>query len=240
MQPTYHSIGNAASSVAPWLNNDAKLPISLVHTVCCSVDRRIAEHALLFLEGAVQSHIFLVTSGVICTYKLLADGRRQLCAFSYPGDVFGMECAARHFCTAEALSDSVVRSIPIGAVDKLIMSEPGFGQALLRIAAMKLASTREQMMSLGRKTATEKLATFLLHIAQRNVEPAHTVIQIDLPMKRCDIADYLGLTVETISRQFTRLKMSGVITLLTSNRIQIDDLPGLEALAEEDDTARLH
>jgi len=231
---------NAATSVSPWLNTDSGNPISLGHSISCTVERHFSEHEHLYLEGEVQSHIYLVTSGVIGTYKLLADGRRQICAFAYPGDILGVECAQRHLNNAEALSDAVVRSIPSVAIDKLIMTEPGFGQALLRITAKELAGTREQLMSLGRKTAIEKLATFLLSIAQRNVPADGQGVQIDLPMKRCEIADYLGLTVETVSRNFTRLKASGVIRLLSSNRIQVQDLKLLEAMAGGEDTFRLH
>jgi len=240
MQHVSQSPISSVSSVSPWLNSDARNPIRLGNSISCSIDRKIPINAHLYLEGELQSHIFLVTSGIIGTYKLLADGRRQICRFAYPGDILGVDCAKRHLNNAEALSDSVVRSIPVSAIDKLIDSEPGFGQTLLHITAMELAGTREQLLSLGRKSASEKLATFLLSIARRSALPGNSEVLFDLPMKRCDIADYLGLTVETVSRNFTRLKVAGVIELLSSHQIKIGDIELLKALADGDDFLRLH
>ncbi|MFK7992498.1 MAG: helix-turn-helix domain-containing protein [Granulosicoccus sp.] len=240
MQCHSSSFVSAASSVSPWLNTGVRPPVSLGSSISTSVDRHVAAQEHLYLEGEIQSHIFLVLSGVIGSYKLLPDGRRQICAFSYPGDILGIECEQWHLNHAEALSETVVRSIPATAIDKLIMSEPGFGQALLRITAMELASTREQLLSLGRKTAKEKLATFLLNIARRHALPGMSEAQFDLPMKRYDIADYLGLTVETVSRNFTRLKTSGMIRLVSSQRVQVDDMNLLEITANGGDSIRLH
>lgn len=240
MQLVSQPFVSSASTVSPWLNTDARNPIVLGNSISTSIVRDISVNEHIYLEGEIQSHIYLVISGVIGTYKLLGDGRRQICTFAYPGDILGVDCAQRHLSNAEALSESLVRSIPVNAIDKLIVSEPGFGQALLRITAMELAGTREQLLSLGRKSATEKLATFLLNIARRNALCGQSEIQFDLPMKRSDIADYLGLTVETVSRNFTRLKVAGIIKLLSSNRIQIDDIDVLEALADGDDSRRRH
>lgn len=240
MQLVSQPFVSSASTVSPWLNTDARNPIVLGNSISTCIVRDISVNEHIYLEGEIQSHIYLVISGVIGTYKLLGDGRRQICTFAYPGDILGVDCAQRHLSNAEALSESLVRSIPVNAIDKLIVSEPGFGQALLRITAMELAGTREQLLSLGRKSATEKLATFLLNIARRNALCGQSEIQFDLPMKRSDIADYLGLTVETVSRNFTRLKVAGIIKLLSSNRIQIDDIDVLEALADGDDSRRRH
>ena len=120
------------------------------------------------------------------------------------------------------------------------MSEPGFGKTLLQITATELANTKEQLLSLGRKTAAEKLASSLLSIARRSPTSDGSEIYLHLPMKRCDIADYLGLTVETVSRHFTRLKQAGVIRLLSSNEIIVDDLTSLGALANGNELCQAH
>lgn len=240
MQFVSQSIVNPASSVSPWFKSGSDNPISLGGSISSSVNRNISSHEHLYLEGEIQSHIYLVISGVIGTYKLLSDGRRQICAFSYPGDILGVECAERHLNHAEALTETVVRSIPTHAIDKLIMTEPGFGQALLHITSMELASTRELLLSLGRKTANEKLATFLLNIARRNVITGQSEVQFNLPMKRSDIADYLGLTTETVSRNFTRLKLSGIISLVSSNTVRVNNINSLNAIASGDDCSHLH
>ena len=228
------------STESLWVDADISDTSTLGHTIAGCIDRDVYVHEHLYLEGEMQTHIYLVTAGVIGTYKLLSDGRRQVCTFAYPGQILGIECADKHMNHAEALCHSAVRSIPSNAIDRLIMDEPGFGQTLFRITAMELASTNELLVSLGRKTAAEKLATFLLNIARRNASASQHDVQIELPMKRCDIADYLGLTVETVSRHFTKLKLSGVIRLLSSNRICIDDMHLLDALAKGDTPTKFH
>jgi len=228
------------SSVSPWLHTDASDHISLGQTVSCTSERTLDVHEHLFLENEAQTHVYLVLSGVVGTYKVLADGRRQICAFAYPGDILGLDCAGTHVNNAESLGPSKVRSIPINAISKLIMSEPGFGQTLLRITATELAETRDQMLSLGRKSAAEKLATFLLGISRRNSISGKLDDLIDIPMKRCDIADFLGLTVETVSRNFTKLKRMGIISMASSSVIKIEQKQMLELMADGDESVQLH
>jgi CRP/FNR family transcriptional regulator len=232
MQHFSAQASSAASSVSTWLQTDETDHISLGKTVSCTSERALSEHEHLYLEQDKQSHVFMVLSGVVSTYKVLADGRRQVCAFAYPGDILGLDCTGKHVNNAESLGSSRVRCIPINALDKLFMSEPGFGQSLLRITALELASTREQLLSLGIKSATEKLATFLLGINFRTRNPDQQENTIQIPMKRCEIADFLGLTVETVSRNFTKLKQCGAISMLSATVICIDDIQLLEAIAE--------
>ncbi|MFT5896258.1 MAG: CRP/FNR family transcriptional regulator, partial [bacterium] len=193
-----------------------------------------------YLEKDAQSHVFLVLSGVVCTYKVLADGRRQICKFAYPGDILGLDYTGRHVNSAESLGSSRLRCIPINAIDKLVMSEPGFGRSLLRITALELANTREQLLSLGRKSAMEKLATFLLGIFFRTRDSDQQDNSMQIPMKRCEIADFLGLTVETVSRNFTKLKQRGVISMLATTTIHIDDIELLGCIAEGDESVQIH
>ncbi len=231
MQLVSQALVEPASAVSSWFQSDTVHTSTLGKSISSSVERHIIAHEHLYFEGELHSRIYLVISGVVGTYKLLADGRRQICSFAYPGDILGVECTERHLNNAEAFSDTVVRSIASNEIDKLIMNEPGFGRALLRMTAIELANTREQLLALGRKTAAEKLITFLSDIACRNTSKGQSLVQFELPLKRCDIADYLGLTVETVSRNFTRLKASGVITLLSSNTILIKDVNLLYAMA---------
>ena len=156
---------SAASSVSNWLQTDETDHISLGRTVSCTSERALTDHEHLYLESDTQSHVFMVLAGVVSNYKVLSDGRRQVCAFAYPGDILGLDCTGKHVNNAESLGASRVRCIPINVINKLMMSEPGFGLSLLRITALELANTREQLLSLGRKSATEKLATFLLGIS---------------------------------------------------------------------------
>lgn len=227
-------------SVAPWLDGDANDRLSLGTTVSCIVERELDVHEHLFLEGERQTHVYLVLSGLIGIYKLLADGRRQISTFAYPGDMIGLDCTDTHVDSGEALSGSRVRCIPVNAIEKLIMNEPGFGQTLLRIAANELADTRERMLSLGRQSATEKLATFLVKVARRNAGIGLDRDTVHIPMKRCEIADFLGLTIETVSRNFTRLKLAGVIRLKSNSQVELVDFERLEAIAKGDMPAHLN
>ena len=229
----------AMRTVAPWLDTNAIDHVSLGHTISCLSERVLQEHEHLFLEGEKQSHIYIVLEGVVGMYKLLSDGRRQISTFAYPGDIIGLDCTGSHVNNSEALSPSVVRCIPVNAIDKLIRSEPGFGQALLQLAASELAETREQMLSLGRKSAAEKLATFLVRIARRGAAIGQASDTIQIPMKRCEIADFLGLTIETVSRNFTKLKVSRVIRLKSNSEIEILDPAMLEAIADGNELSLL-
>jgi CRP/FNR family transcriptional regulator len=236
MQHSATQSPSAFVSVSPWLQTNESVLTSLGQTVSSTKERMLADHEHLYLEGDSQSHVYLVLSGVIGTYKVLADGRRQISTFAYPGDILGLDCSGVHVNNSESLGVSKVRCIPIYAIDKLIMSEPGFGQTLLRITATELADTRDQMLSLGRKSAAEKLATFLVGICRRNSYAGQSEDIIHIPMKRCDIADFLGLTVETVSRNFTKLKQLGVISLLSSSSIQINNREILELMADGDES----
>jgi len=219
-------------TVAPWLDVDASSRIQLGHTVAATAERHLDSHEHLFLEGQRQSHVYIVLEGVVGLYKLVADGRRQITSFAYRGDMIGLDCPKVHGDSAEALCSVRVRAIPLGAIDKLIASEPGFGQTLLRIAAEEIADTRERLVSLGRKSAAEKVAGFLLRLMRRNAALGREGEILELPMKRTDIADFLGLTIETVSRNFTRLRTARVIGMRSTTEIEILDLERLRALAD--------
>ena len=145
--------------------------------------------------------------------SFLNDGRRQIPSFHLPGDFFGIETGEEHRFTAEALGNTTVIDRR-GSLDTL----PTGGEALSRqiIAAMMRALERAQahMLLLGRKSAVEKIAAFLLDLAERETDHGH----IDLPMSRTDIADYLGLTIETVSRTLTQLERQGIIAMPAQRR----------------------
>jgi CRP/FNR family transcriptional regulator len=221
----------AMMAVAPWLSGTSIEHIDSGHTMTCITLRNYAENEHLFLEGDIQTHIYLVISGVIALYKALSDGRRQICSFAYPGDIIGLDCIDSHVNSAEALCKTRLRCIPVNAIEKLMRAEPGFGQALLVATASELADTREQMLSLGRKSASEKLASFLLRISRRNAAFGGSEDMLAIPMKRCEIADFLGLTTETVSRTFTRFKTMNIIRLNSISEVEILDHEKLESAA---------
>ena len=196
------------------------------------VQRRLGAHAHIFREGERRHHIYLVESGVVSSYKMLPDGRRQILGFTYPGELLGFEREDTYHCCAESLCVSRIRAIPLTSIDTLVQQEPGFGAYLLQQLSTELSDCREQLVALGRKSAMEKLATFLLHVSQRlgtYQEPADLV---HLPMRRSDIADYLGLTIETVSRNITKLKLAHIIQLVSTTDLQIVDRESLVALSD--------
>jgi CRP/FNR family transcriptional regulator, anaerobic regulatory protein len=181
----------------------------------------------LFSEGDEADSVYEVTRGMLRLYKLLPDGRRQITGFLSAGHFLGL--APEGFCvyTAEAITEVTLCRYTRAAFDRLIDEVPGFAKKLLAVASHELSAAQSQMLLLGRKAAVEKVASFLLMMADQ----AEDETMIGLPMTRSDIADYLGLTIETVSRTLTRLKHDGLIALPTPDRIQIRDHGQLKELA---------
>jgi CRP-like cAMP-binding protein len=171
----------------------------------------------IFGEGEPAEYLYQVVSGAVRTYKVLEDGRRQIGAFYLPGDVFGLEAGDTHGFSAEAIVRSTVRLAKRSAVAGMAARDSELAAALLECATHGLRAAHEHLMVLGRKNAEERVATFLLDMARR--ESARDIIE--LPMSRQDIADYLGLTIETISRTFTQLETEAAIELPTSRRVVV-------------------
>ncbi|MEE9334610.1 MAG: helix-turn-helix domain-containing protein [Granulosicoccaceae bacterium] len=211
-------------------NNSGQIKIGHSYSGTGEKSLNVNEH--LYIEGDKQNHVYFLLEGVVGTYKMMADGRRQIVGFVYPGDMLGFDHAETFSSSAEALSTCRVRCIPSSAIEKLMLNEPGFGQTVLRITSRELADTRDLLVSLGKKSAMEKLSTFLLRISQRTETHGQLSNTINLPMKRGEIGDYLGLTIETVSRNFTKLKRSKVIELVSNSEVRINDIDALMELAE--------
>ena len=195
--------------------------------------RRLQGGQSLFHEGDDAAQVYTVVTGALKLYKLLPDGRRQVTGFAFAGDFLGITLDDEHAFSAEALADAQLCRFPRSRFDDFVEEHPEMERELYRLAAHELAAARQQMVLLGRKTAEERLASFfvsLLNGAERNC--AASVRMIDLPMSRADIADYLGLTKETVSRVLAILKQKRLVRLDALNRIEILDRAGLHALAE--------
>jgi len=187
----------------------------------------------LFHEGDPATRVFTLTRGTLKLYKLLADGRRQVTGFLHPGDFLGISIDDEHAFSAEALEDSQLCWFPRARFDDFVDDHSAMERQLYRMAAHELAAAQQQLVLLGRKTAIERLATFLLRLAERTERsPGHRCGAVRLPMSRSDIADYLGLTKETVSRVISALKRDRVIRLQSLNVVEILDSGGLEQLAE--------
>lgn len=185
----------------------------------------------LFLEGDDASHLLELTEGVVCAYRLLPDGQRHVVSFYFPGDLIGYCCSGNHTFSAQALNTVRARRIPRILVNKLVESQPGFARRLLKLAADELVMTREHLLCVAAKSAEARMAVFLLALSGRNKDAGSDAMRIQLPMTRVDIGDYLGLTIETVSRTFSKLKRSGIIALPRTTTVLIRDLNGLAQLA---------
>jgi len=177
----------------------------------------------LFHEGDPANRVFTVTRGALKLYKLLPDGRRQITGFMFPGDFLGIAVDDEHAFTAEAMADSQLCWFPRNRFSDFVDAHPNLERELYRIAAHELAAAQRQMVLLGRKTATERLASFFLGLLARVEKTEGPTRMIDLPMSRLDIADYLGLTKETVSRVLAALKSKRIIRLDALDRVEVLD-----------------
>jgi CRP-like cAMP-binding protein len=182
----------------------------------------------LFFEGDSAQYFYKVVSGAVRSCKLLADGRRQVSQFLLPGDFVGLDSNDTYHSSVEAVNDATLMRYPRRAVDQLVQQQPQLGKSLLGLLCEELFAAQAQMLLLGRKNAVERLASFLLAMSERNGEND----RVELPMTRGDIADHLGLTIETVSRIFSQLKGRGVIQLKASSEVVIKRRRELEEMAE--------
>ncbi|WP_342643957.1 helix-turn-helix domain-containing protein [Rhodoligotrophos ferricapiens] len=181
----------------------------------------------IYGEEEPTGYLYRVSSGAVRICRLLSDGRRQISGFYLPGDVFGLEADDTHRFSAEAVVASVITVTSLGAVLRQAERDGELGRQLWNVTANHLARAHEHMLLLGRKSASERLATFLMDMRRRS----GTSGTIELPMSRNDIADYLGLTIETVSRTFSQLELDGLIALPSSRRVVVCDVSALEDLA---------
>lgn len=186
----------------------------------------------LFLEGDPATRVFTLTRGSLKLYKLLADGRRHVTGFMHPGDLLGISIDDEHAFTAEALEDAQLCWFPRTRFDGFVEQHLPMERELYRRAAHELAAAQQQLVLLGRKTATERLASFLLILGDRAERVNGSNPSFKLPMNRSDIADYLGLTKETISRVLSAFRRNRVIRLRAIDEVEIVDREALEQCAD--------
>ena len=201
--------------------------------------QRLKPEQSAFHEGDPAKRVFMVTHGALKLYTLLADGRRQITGFMFPGDFLGISIDEEYAFTVEALQDTELWWFSREAFDRFISDNPKVERELYRLAAHELAEAQRQMVLLGRKAAAERLASFFLALLERAERASgHPETRFDLPMSRVDIADYLGLTKETVSRMLAHLRSRGLIRLQSQNRVEVLKRHGLAELADGSGTDR--
>ncbi len=213
------------------------------YALCRGLDRRASSQVVtmastqrlqagqqLFGEGDRADGIYEVASGIVRLYKLLPDGRRQIIGFLSDGHLLGLAHRENYVHTAEAVTPVTLHRYSRAGFDRLLDEVPSLARRLLSATSDELRAAQDQMLLLGRKSACEKIASFLLTIASLQGEDGDAD-EVQVPMARCDIADYLGLTVETVSRTLAKLKQDEIIELPTPNRVALVDRDRLEDLA---------
>ncbi len=182
-------------------------------------------------EGAPADWVFSITSGVIGLHKALPDGRRQTTGFLFAGDLVGLSSRIVNACGAEAITDVEACRFARPRFEAYLDEHRELAARLLRMTADELSAAHDQMLLLGRKTARERVASFLLQLADRAAARQVQSNPVLLPMKRLAIADYLGLTIETVSRTFTTLARLGVIEMIGVGAVRIVSMSALRDTA---------
>ncbi|MEZ5757563.1 MAG: helix-turn-helix domain-containing protein [Emcibacteraceae bacterium] len=219
-------IGRTVSMCSALNGNEIKL----LSDASIKISKRSKQ--VICAEGELAEYLYNVQSGCVRISKMLSDGRRQVIDFLFPGDYFGLACNSGYNYSAETITDVNLCRMPRNVILEKIKEIPAFGKKILDITIHELLETQEQRLLLGRKSAKERLCSFLLTINARTskvdfIKKNHIL----LPMSRADIADYLGLTIETVSRQFTILAKDNIISLENSPLVRIIDIEELKLIA---------
>ncbi|KRA43221.1 hypothetical protein ASD80_08195 [Devosia sp. Root635] len=193
--------------------------------------RLLSAYDSLFREGDETTGFYEILSGAVRAYKIFPDGRRQIVAFAFAGDIVGFGHGETYRFDCDALTSTRVRMIPKASLLRAMRERPELGEKLLEVAGGEVANMQDLSILLCRKTAIERIASFLLTMAGKSAGPM-VGRQLPLPMCRADIADYLGLTIETVSRNMTRLKAMRVIDLPNRGSFVVRDMDRLRLLAQ--------
>ena len=194
---------------------------------------RFAEAHYTFISaGEPAEHLFNITDGVVKVYRLLPDGRQQVTGFLFKGDFLGLGADSTYTFSAQAVTRVRYCRFGRAALYKLMSEFPKVEKRLLAITVSELSAAHEQMLLLGRKSARERLASFLVTLSRRMGRLGERDDVLALPMTRLDIADYLGLTIETVSRTFTQFGKEGLIVASRVGRVRLKNYAALILLSE--------
>jgi len=193
--------------------------------------RTLRARQQLFMEGDEQTHVYLVKTGAVCLYRMLRNGRRQVVGFKLPGDFVALGADPHYRCYAEAIGPTELRSFQTWAFHAAAALNARFMLRLYEAVGRDLTRSQEQAVSVGKRDADGSVAAFLLSVAGRLL-PGEGRGTMSLPMSRADIADYLGLSLETVSRVFTGFKRLGFISLRGRRGVQLVDRAALRAVAD--------
>lgn len=201
-----------------------------IRKLCCT-RRTLHSRQNLFLEGDPQTHVYLVKTGAMCLYRMLHNGRRQVIGFKLPGEFIALGYEPHYRFCAEAIGATELRSFQTWAFHAIAAADSRFLLKLYESVAKDLSRTQDQAVSVGQRDAEGSVAAFLLDLAAR-LSSADTGAPLSLPMSRADIADYLGLSLETVSRVFTGFKRLGLVDLCGRRGVRLVDRGTLRSIAD--------
>ena len=214
------------SACAPLTGEEQTRLASIMRTV------NVERHCPIFDEANRAEYVFNITAGAVKIYKLLGDGRRQITGFLFAGDFLGLIHNEAYAYSAEALVPTKLCRFPRRRLEALLAEIPHLEQRLLAMASHELAAAQDQMVLLGRKSARERVVSFILMLSDSATRHGRPNDPVFLPMSRSEIADYLGLTTETVSRAFTSLKKQGLIELLDEKRVRLCRMSAMQEIAD--------
>jgi len=194
---------------------------------------RFARNTTIFNEGDDVAYTYKIVSGAVRLCKHTSNGRRQIADFLLAGDYFGFLQLGTYSFTAEAVSDVVVIAYPQRQIEQLSNTMPSMSRRLLTLLSQRLLGMQDHLVMLGRQAAKERVASFLLLLADRSEADEGEAFEV--PMSRQDIADYLGLTIETVCRALSDLKRAHLIAIPNIHQIVISDREGLQEAADSED-----
>jgi len=189
----------------------------------------------LFFEGDPAKHLFELVEGVLRIFKIMADGRRVITGFLYPGDLVGVSLRNQYLYSAEAVSTAKLRRFSRKSFEDAVGDSAELRPQLLARLCDEMAAAQDQMVLLSCKNAEERLCSFLLQQLRRKRKQDRSTNIAELPMTRLDIADYLGLTIETVSRTMTKLTNKGIVSPAGRHSISVTKPGMLARLAGDGD-----
>lgn len=230
------NVARAQTTLRPWRGRAAPVARSphndledhLAHGTLRGIEAK--EH--IFTEGDKKAFVYIVVTGAVCLYKVLFDGRRQVIDFAYPGDMIGLGSAPVETLNAQATVATRVRCSSLGALRQVAAQDPRVALRLYEALSLELYAMRDHLICVGQRSAIERVTSFLLALSHRNESRGRDPLTIELPMTRADIGDFLGLTIETVSRTFSKLKSLGLIEIDQGTTIRLVDTDQIEALSE--------
>jgi len=186
----------------------------------------------LYREGDDFQSVFAVRSGTLKAYKTTDDGREQVTAFYFPGEILGMDGISNntHASSARALETAAVCEIPFSSLEKLSAMMPTLQRHFFQLMSREITEDQQLITLLSKNSADERVASLMLSISARNARRKLSATQFRLPMSRVDIGNYLGLTVETVSRVFSRMQKMDILSV-DNKEIKILEVEGLRSMA---------